>query len=244
MLRSILLTASRVFTNHSNHHGLRTLAVRHNLNCDRYSSHSTFCNITATVNLGPAPPVGIEPVLPNIQQLHIATTTKKSIVNEANLSLSVPKSPCLLMASLQMDPAMRSHGASDKEFADQGEQNSILSQCGSWSSPSIASVDLSELQSLQNPIGVPFETYAQQLGSHLAYDNRRSETLDMFLDLELCKIHRPLFLIYLTAKHSIESNSSIQCRGLGRPGTLKARAIRATMCTQPWHPCCCRPSFH
>ncbi|KAL9005891.1 MAG: hypothetical protein Q9188_001353 [Gyalolechia gomerana] len=84
-----------------------------------------------------------------------------------------------------MDPATRSHGASDEEFADQGEQGSILSQCGSWSSPSITSVDLSELQSLQNPIGVPFETYAQQLGSHLAYDNRRSETLDMFLDLEL-----------------------------------------------------------
>ncbi|KAL9027789.1 MAG: hypothetical protein Q9196_003737 [Gyalolechia fulgens] len=94
-------------------------------------------------------------------------------------------------ASSQVDLAMRFHGASDEEYADQNVQSSVLSQCGSRPSPSIASVEFSDFEPLQNPTDVPFETCAQELGSHLAYESRPSEPLDMFLELELFKFQHP-----------------------------------------------------
>ncbi|KAL8940449.1 MAG: hypothetical protein Q9216_002819 [Gyalolechia sp. 2 TL-2023] len=140
------------------------------------------------------------------QYLHITTATKQTTAIEEHLSLSVSKSPCMSMASSQVDPAMRPHGASDGEIVHQCEQSSVLSQCGSRSSPSVASADSFDLQTLQNLTSVPFETSAQELGSHLAYDGGTIETLNMFLDLELLSSQTPaspaeVFVDHGSSKH-------------------------------------------
>ncbi|KAI4188025.1 MAG: hypothetical protein L6R41_002439 [Letrouitia leprolyta] len=59
------------------------------------------------------------------------------------------------------------------------------SQEASNKDPSIASVDFSELQSVQCPTGVPFETFVQYMGSHFSYDGRQSDILGMILELDL-----------------------------------------------------------
>ena len=81
-----------------------------------------------------------------------------------------------------------SQGTRDVMSKSESDSDSLLVEYGSrLNSPRVFD-DAPDLQSLQNPIGVPFHVCAQQLGSHLVCLTDQDEALAMSLELGLGKV--------------------------------------------------------
>ncbi|KAL8837961.1 MAG: hypothetical protein Q9170_002333 [Blastenia crenularia] len=102
------------------------------------------------------------------------------------------------MKPSQLDRGRHVNNVPDGELDIESEYGSVVAQCGSRSSSAVVFDDFSELHESQHLTGLPFETYAQQLGSHLTCAEQQSETFDMALDFELLSCHAPAMPIVVS----------------------------------------------